>query len=66
MDLSLPQEIIHMFFSHLEPQDLTNARLVCRRFAQIGLHHLRSTYYLMFHKASFERLLEISRHPVVR
>ena len=66
MDQLLPKEIIHMVFSYLEPQNVTNTRLVCRRFAQVGLYHLRSTYHLVFHKASFERLLEISQHPVVR
>lgn len=40
-------------------------RLACRSFAVIGLHYLLRSYHLIFKQSSFQRLLEISRHPVV-
>ena len=62
---SLPPEIIHIIFSHLRPEYVTKVRLVCQRFAHIGLSHLRRSYNLRFHPRSFKRLLEISQHPIV-
>lgn len=61
----LPCEVKHMVFSYLEPEDVTGMRLMCKSFAEIGLHYLLRSYHLIMKKSSFERLLEISRHPVV-
>ena len=62
----LPPEILHMIFSHLEPQDVTKVRLVCNALAQVGLHYLIPSYHLIFKPRSFERLLELSQHPILR
>ena len=60
----LPPEVLHMIFEYL-PQHIPKLRLLCRSFADIGLHYLLSSYHLNFKKSSFERLLEISQHPVL-
>lgn len=61
----LPYELLHMTFAYLRPRDVTQARLVCKSFAEIGSDHLLSSYHLVFTKASFRKLLEISQHPIV-
>ena len=53
-----------MIFRYL-PRHIPELRLICRSFADIGLHYLLSSYHLIFKKSSFERLLEISQHPVL-
>ena len=62
---SLAREIVHMIFAYLSPQHVTEARLAHRIFAEIGLHYLLNTFYLVFTKQSFQNLLEISQHPIV-
>ena len=60
----LPPEVLHMIFTYL-PRHIPELRLLCKSFADIGLHYLLSSYHLIFKKSSFERLLEISQHPVL-
>ena len=60
----LPPEVLHMIFKYL-PGHVPKLRLLCKCFADIGLHYLLSSYHLIFKKSSFERLLEISEHPVL-
>lgn len=60
----LPPEVLHMIFKYL-PRHVPQLRLLCKSFADIGLHYLLTSYHLIFKKSSFERLLEISQHPVL-
>ncbi|KAL8788936.1 MAG: hypothetical protein Q9195_007051 [Heterodermia aff. obscurata] len=60
----LPPEVLHMIFQYLL-QHIPELRLLCKSFADIGLHYLLTSYHLIFKKSSFERLLEISQHPVL-
>ena len=64
----LPPEVLHMIFKNLPRHrrgPVPELRLLCKCFADIGLHYLLTSYHLIFKKSSFERLLEISQHPVL-
>lgn len=61
----LPFEILPMVFANLEPRNVTQMRLTCGLFADIGSHHLLSESHLIFKPSSFERMRKISRHPIV-
>ncbi len=61
----LPVEILHIVFANLKPQDVTQVRLTCGSLADIALHHLVSEVHLVFTSSSFERMRQISRHPIV-
>jgi len=61
----LPIEILHMVFANLEPQDVTQMRLTCGLLADIGCYYLLSEVHLIFKSSSFERMRQISRHPIV-
>lgn len=61
----LPVETLHMVLANLEPQDVTQIRLTCRLLADIGTHYLLSELHLIVKSSSFERMRQISRHPIV-
>lgn len=65
----LPNEIIYMIFEQLthtwQQQDIARLRLVCKLFADIGSYFLLSEVHLFFKSSQFERLRQISEHPVI-
>lgn len=61
----LPVETLHMVLANLEPQNVTQIRLTCRLLADIGTHYLLSELHLIVKSSSFERMRQISRHPIV-
>ena len=65
----LPNEILHMVFEQLSlrytNRDIPCLRLVCKRFADLGSHYLLSEAHLFFKSSQFERLRQISEHPII-
>ena len=66
----LPNEIIYMVFEHLahrwQQRDIVaRLRLVCKLFAEIGNYFLLSEVHLIFKSSQFERLRQISEHPII-
>ena len=65
----LPNEILHIVFKRLSrrynQQDIACLRLVCKRFADIGSYYLLSEVQLFFKSSQFERLRQISEHPII-
>lgn len=65
----LPNELVHMLFeqlTHVDQQpDIASLRLVCKRFAHIGSYYLLSEIHLFFKSSQFERLRQISEHPII-
>ena len=61
----LPIEILHVVLGFLEPHDILRMRLVCKVFAEIGIQHLVFIVHLVSKSSSFERMLELSRHPII-
>ena len=65
----LPNEILHIIFEQLarryDQQHIPRLRLVCKRFADIGSYYLCSEVHLFVKSSQFERLRQISEHPIV-
>ena len=65
----LPNEIVHMVFEQLKheylPGDIARLRLVCKRFAVIGSYYILSEAHLFLKSSQFERLRQISEHPII-
>ena len=65
----LPNEILLIIFERLSSrynqQDICHLRLVCKRFADIGSYYLLSEAHLFFKSSQFERLCQISKHPII-
>ena len=65
----LPNEILLMIFERLSrrynQRDISHLRLVCKRFADIGSYYLLSEAHLFFKSSQFERLCQISEHPII-
>lgn len=65
----LPNEIIYMVFEQLtypwQLGDIARLRLVCKLFAEIGNYFLLSEVNLFFKSSQFERLRQISEHPII-
>ena len=61
----LPAEILHLIFKNSKPRDVAQMGLVCTCFAEIGIYHLVAELHLIFTSSSFERMRQISRHPIV-
>lgn len=61
----LPSEIIHLIHKCLGPTDVANLRLVSQNVAQIGLEYLVPSIHLQLTTASYNRLIAVSRHPVI-
>ena len=61
----LPPELLHMIFLYLEPTDAACLRWAGKVVAEIGLQYIVPTVYLRLYEESYDRLLAISRHPVV-
>lgn len=56
----LPVEILQIIFEHFTPFEAANARLSCKRFAQVGLDFLVRHLNVSFDSPSFEWLRDIS------
>lgn len=54
-----------MILANLRPQHVTQVRLTCALLAEIGLKHLLSEVHLIFKSSSFDRMRQISQHPIV-
>ena len=63
--LGLATEILHMICLHFEVQDVARIRLVCKRLESIGIHHLVHEVNVVFKSSSFERMRQMSRHPIL-
>ena len=65
----LPNEILLIVFERLsrrsDQRDIPHLRLVCKRFADIGSYYLLSEAHLFFKSSQFERLRQISEHPII-
>ena len=65
----LPNEILLMVFEQLsrsyDQRDIPRLRLVCKRFADLGSYYLISEAHLFFKSSQFERLRQISEHPII-
>lgn len=64
---TLPPELLHLIFSHIEHIDRTEyilaLRLTCSLFASVGLDHFPTEIPLIFHRDKFKALTEIAAHP---
>ncbi|KAF2427243.1 hypothetical protein EJ08DRAFT_556494, partial [Tothia fuscella] len=63
---NLSPEISHMICTNLQISDIENLRLVNKYWSEIGGEHLCFEIYVFFNRKSFERLLAISQHPLIR
>lgn len=65
----LPNEVLHIIFEQLtyedQQPDIAHLRLVCKRFADTGDYYLLSEAHLFFKSSQFQRLRQISQHPVI-
>ena len=61
----LPSELIHLIHKYLGPTDVAKLRLVSQKVAQIGLEYLVPSINLQLTTTSYNRLTDISRHPVI-
>lgn len=61
----LPVELVHMICTYLTPTQVASIRTVSSTIAAVGLQYLATTVTLTLKEKSFDRLLEISRHPVI-
>ncbi|TEY74833.1 hypothetical protein BOTCAL_0069g00300 [Botryotinia calthae] len=59
----LPIEMIHAICKHLLYKDIINFRLVSNICAAAGMDRLVEEIYVIFTRESFEKLLNISKHP---
>ena len=48
-----------------QQRDIARLRLVCKLFAEIGNYFLLSEVHLFFKSSQFERLRQISEHPII-
>src|SRR2546421_6711666 len=62
--LKLPHELARYTFAKLERVDLKNIRLTCKSFGDIGAETLLPAIHVVFTKQSFERLRDVSLHPI--
>ena len=62
---SLSVELVREICGNLSTSDLKSIRLTCKGLASIGAEHLLPEVYLVFTVASFERLQQISLHPII-
>ena len=61
----LPSELLHSICASLKPTENAALRLLCRRTAEIGLHHLVPEAHLIVKQDSFARLEALSANPIV-
>ncbi|KAJ8062202.1 hypothetical protein OCU04_008755 [Sclerotinia nivalis] len=59
----LPVEIIRAICEHLQVKDVPNFRLTSNVCAAAGVDRLVQDIYVIFTRESFEKLLNISKHP---
>lgn len=55
-----------MVCRYLQPKEVAVVRFMSRTIADVGLEYLVRRFRLQFHQKSFDRLLELSRHPILR
>ncbi|KAH8162388.1 hypothetical protein CIB48_g5839 [Xylaria polymorpha] len=60
----IPPEIIYLFCSLLDVDDILNFRLVNKLFADIGAAYMLPEVTFYMHQEEFKRLEEISLHPI--
>ena len=60
-----PTEIVSAICSQLSPIDITNVRLVSRFLCNVSTPFLLQGIHLIFTESSFQRLTDISKHPIV-
>ncbi|KAL8685196.1 MAG: hypothetical protein Q9218_007910, partial [Villophora microphyllina] len=63
--LQLPPELLRLIFAIIPTKDIPNLRLSCKNLATIGLEFLVPEAQLLFTRKSFDRLQEISQHPIL-
>jgi F-box-like len=62
--LNLPQEILQDVFVRLKPADLKNIGFTCKTFGDVAAETLLPAIHVVFTKHSFERLRDVSLHPI--
>lgn len=63
---SLPPEIADTICAELQTPDVISLRLVSRSWSYVATPRLLSIVHLVFKPDSFQRLVDISKHPVIR
>ena len=58
-------ELIRNIYGYLSPLDVSNLRLVCQKFGEIGLHFLSTEVHLLLRPGSFERVFATPKNPQV-
>ena len=62
---SLPPELLHGIFTYIDLADIIAIRQSCSILADIGLDHLLDQVALVYHKKSFQALLDVAEHPTL-
>lgn len=61
----LPVEVVSEICQNIPEADIPNVRLTSRFLSGVATPFLLNEIHLVFKRSSFERLLEISQHPVI-
>ena len=61
----VPTEIVIAICNQLSPIDIANVRLVSRFLCNVSTPFLLQQIHLIFTESSFQRLTDISKHPIV-
>ena len=62
---NLPNEIVGMILARLPRRHLKQARLVCKRLAELGMHELIDTVYFSPHEKDMVVFDAVTQHPVL-
>ena len=61
----IPPELVRYIYGHLLHEDISNLRLVCKNFAEIGLHFLPTEVHLLLTPGGFKRILAAPENPQI-
>jgi len=62
---TLPSELLHLIYCHLDLASVVRARQTCNIFARIGLDHLGHGAVHVYHREPFSKLLTLANHPTL-
>ena len=62
--LSIPVELLHRIFAHLDAEDVRSARSTCGLLAQVGAEHMLEEVVTVYKRDRLQRLIDIGHHPV--
>ncbi|MCJ1232299.1 hypothetical protein MMC14_000248 [Varicellaria rhodocarpa] len=63
---TVPNEILTMIFTNLEPLDLKSVRLVCQLWSTVGIAKLFECIYISYRLKDLDVFRQISSHPLYR